>query len=203
MEAYKIMYKIEVPYSELKPMMKYINSFLGLACSVDMLTWKIYPNAKELSESMGCFEALRNHIIGPPEHSPFQLNDPTVKCICPGDGASPSTGAMVAMRSAWEVYSVDPLIKDKKEWKNIKRLNIVQKRIEDFSIEAEKAVILAVHNHSKLIDCVKAVKNAKHISIIAIPCCVRQELYVKPDLEKFDRGIWSPQNKILIWYNIV
>lgn len=182
---------------------KHINDFLNLKCAPDMLERGLFPNAKEITESNAAYHATR-YLPG------YDLNDGDVRLIAVGDGTTPRTAAMFAFRSKWQCLSIDPGLR-KTEWRT-DRLYCIPKKIEDvrplcWMAPCERAVIVAVHSHAKLQDSLRIV-NAKHLAVIAIPCCVPQRLRgpdgdVKPDRRYRDTGIWSPKNEVLIWNDVV
>lgn len=104
---------------------------------------------------------------------------------------------MFAYRSAWQCHSVDPALRTSKDWP-VKRLTVHKKKIENFHIKAEKLVLVAVHSHASLIvadiNC-----QAPRKLILAMPCCVPQELTRHPDRESKDFGVWSPHNTWRVW----
>ena len=112
-------------HQEFMKRMRYINEMMGLSCFPDLLEMRIFPNGKEITESMAVYNFIRN------KQDWFELNDPEVVVIAVGDGCTPRTAAMFAFRSAWQCYSVDPNMK----WKNrgrVKRLTCLKDKIEDF-----------------------------------------------------------------------
>jgi hypothetical protein len=176
-------------------MVKYLSEFISLRCAPDMLNLRLFPNGKEISESFGAYDAVRYRM---PQ---FKLNDPSVTLIAVGDGNTPRTAATFAMRSAWTCHSVDPNLKGGSvRWSDIKRLTIHAKRIEDVHFEAERAVIVAVHSHAWLPNAVAAV-DAAEVGVVAMPCCVRQDLPVEPDREYHEKGVISPCRYVRIWHN--
>jgi hypothetical protein len=184
-------YSIDVPYSELNPFQQHINEFFQLNCLPDLLMTKIFPNAKEITESMAAYHAVRRTKM-------FALNDPEVVLLAVGDGHTPRTAGLFAFRSAWTCYSVDPVMRDRQY--PIKRLYLTNKKIEDtIPIVAKKAVIVAVHSHAPLQAAFEKV-HAEHKVVVAIPCCYKQELNdKKPDYEYVDKAIWSQKNKVKVW----
>ena len=121
--------------------------------------------------------------------------------IAVGDGSTPRTAATFCLHTAWQAISIDPNLRYNRNTRNIKRLDIRAKRIEDTTVECDKAIIVACHNHSLLRAALKSVK-ANSISVVALPCCVPQELDQQPDIEYNDFGCMSPARTIKIWRNI-
>lgn len=184
-------YKVDVPWPELRPLFRYINEALALKCFSDILEQRLFPDAKEITESMAAYNAIRN------KARLFNLGDPNVVLIAVADGNTPRTAAMFAYRTAWQCVSIDPRLV-KAGWP-IKRLTCWQKRIEDCEPQHfSKLVIVAVHSHAPL-DIVCARFTSDERVVVAIPCCVKQERERAPDFAYIDKGIWSPKNKILVW----
>lgn len=86
---------------------RYVDEFLGLRCAPELLEMRLFPNGKEITESMSAYSAARKYVSCLPG---FALNDPNVSVICVGDGHQPRTATLFAMRTAWSTYSVDPLL---------------------------------------------------------------------------------------------
>lgn len=167
----------------------YINRFISMNCAVDMLRLGLFPNAKEITESYGAFEALCRF----PE---YDVKNPTINIVCVGDGTTPRTAATFAFRTKWNCYSIDPLLK---HVNGIHRLQQYRKKIEECSFTFDTpTIICCVHSHAKLKECLKSIR-APELSIISIPCCVPQYLDVEPDIEYKDSNIWSPENTVKIW----
>jgi len=190
------------------PALRYLNEFTKLKCAPDLLAWGLFPNAKEITESLGAYNAIRKHIR-------WDLGDPTNNCVVVGDGNTPRTAAVIACRSNWNVVSIDPRMK-KKHWP-IRKLTTVIGTIEEYYAKTDAAtIIVAVHSHADLSHALANITSPKRAAI-AIPCCKKQEVYVKSrwpdigmgtewrrpaDMEYFDFGIASPQNKVKIWFNV-
>ena len=184
-----------IQWKQIKPMFRHINGIMANACFPDMLATKVYPNAKELTESAAAFDVVRNKM------PVFALNDPGVTLIAVADGSTPRTAAMFAFRTRWNCISIDPNL-NHKEWENkIKRLTLFRKKIEDVHpMHFPKLVIAAVHSHAPF-DLVCERFTADERLAIAIPCCYVQERERPPDLEYVDIGIWSPKNVVKVWWD--
>lgn len=169
----------------------YIERFLGMSCAVDLLAHKMFPNAKEITESFGCFEAAVNNLN-------YGRQD-NVNVVCVGDGTSPRTAAMFAFRSPWQCHSIDPAMRNKGSWVSINRLKIYSKKIQDVKLEFDSPCILIhCHAHVTLETSLKSIKAPK-ISIVSMECCVRQYLNKEPDIKYNDNAVWSKCNEIKIW----
>lgn len=189
-------FKVELTYGEYMPLFRYINELVGCSCFPDLLALKIFPNAKELTESAAAYNAVRHRL------KQYDLKDPTVSVVCVGDGCTPRTASMFAFRSAWTCYSIDPNMNDGKWEASVKRLHIVKSKIEDWHGEFDKVIVVAVHSHATLENAALNV-TGKQRSFVAIPCCVKQTLWsIAPDVEYVDKGIWSPENKVKVWRSV-
>lgn len=83
---------------------KYLDWLCTATCAPQLLQAKLFPNAKEVTETMACFEATTH--LGPG----YEWNNPDVTVFVVGDGHKPRTGATFACRTAWNVFSIDPLL---------------------------------------------------------------------------------------------
>jgi len=84
--------------------MGYLDRFLKWDCSPTLLGMGIFPNAKEITESMACYSAAD-------ERLGFKFADPGTLCVVVGDGATPRTAALFATRTKWRrIVSVDPAL---------------------------------------------------------------------------------------------
>ena len=166
---------------------RYVEECFKLNSAMDM--FPLFPNVKEITESMGAFHSVVNKMGWK------ALSDRAMNLIVIGDGSTPRTAGLFALRSAWNCWSVDPALKDK-AW-SIKRLQLVKQKIETATLPAmEKSVVVAVHSHGPLL--LRPEWNVK--LVVAIPCCLPQDMAgVFPDSEYRDRGIWSPKNLVKVW----
>lgn len=173
----------------------YLNRFVTAKCAPDLLAMKMFPNAKEVTETYGMVEASAKIGEG------FEWNNPNVCLIAVGDGHKPRTAATFAMRTAWDCHSVDPVISN--VLFPVKRLTIHRKKIEDCQFNSNVPVlVVACHSHAKLDDAMRVIK-APRIAVISMPCCVTQRIGdIEPDEIYEDDAIWSPHNKIKIWRDV-
>ena len=176
-------------------MLRHVSEFVTLYCAPDMLGMRLFPNAKEISESFAAFDAARYKL------PTFDISDPSIALIAVGDGATPRTAATFAFRSKWACYSVDPLLRGgTKRWSAINRLTVCAQKIQSFKIKCDRAVLVAVHSHAKLSDCLPSI-HARELAVIAMPCCVRLEIPgVDPVITYESRGVISPMRTIKIWH---
>jgi hypothetical protein len=182
---------------------RYLDEFFRLRCASDMLRWQLFPNAKELTESFSAYDAVRSVL------DDFRLNDPGVTMVAVGDGSTPRTAATFALRTAWRCISVDPRLKchwssrAAHRWSEIRRLELQRTTIERAELCLEgPTVIVAVHSHAKLTAAVAACSGASSLAVVAIPCCVPQELQVPPCADYPDPGNLSPQRTVRVWRKV-
>ena len=178
---------------------KYLNEFIRLKCAPDLLMFKLFPNIKEITESMAVYNTVRKYL-----QNEFPLSSRDVTCLVVGDGHMPRTGALFAFRTNWDVISVDPnMFKDKPPLLRINRLLSVKGKIENFDnllqhIKTQKVLVVCVHSHAKLSACVAQLKE-KEITVISMPCCVPDDLNIVPEISYDDWGIHSPKRTINIY----
>ncbi len=179
-------------------MKKYINEFFRLNCAPQLLMYKLFPNVKEITESLGAFNAVRNVVMN---KTNIKFDDPLITIVCVGDGFVPRTAATFAMRSKWYCYSVDPNLRMKEY--PIKRLVQVNKKIEDIDLNFSNSIVIivAVHSHAKVEDMLNHIIG-KERHFVTIPCCVPHEINNKEYIGYFDENIWSEKNTVKIWMNI-
>lgn len=182
-----------ITHKDIKVKFKYINEIFGCACFPDIMALKIFPDGKEITESMSAYNFFRNY-----QDHLFELKDPSVSVVVVGDGCTPRTASMFAFRTAWSCYSIDPEMK----WRNngrVNRLTCIKERIENLEpYHFDKLVLIHIHSHAKLEDSVSRLTANKRV-VLSMPCCVKQERERPPDYSFIDEGIWSPKNKVDVW----
>ena len=213
------MHKVNLDPGAIRQFRKYFDEAMRLNCFRDLLAWGVFPDAKELTESFGAFHAVRKNLVGGRDEKFFggfhavrksdeksldwklEYKDDHVCVICVGDGSTPRTGATFAVRSNWHVFSVDPNLKLLEKWEPIKRLHLRKGKIEDCLFDYyNRFIVVAVHSHADLrasLTCIK--RDSARIAVVAIPCCIQQELKIPPDMTYDDSAILSPQNRVHIW----
>jgi hypothetical protein len=82
--------------------LKYLDDFIRLRCAPKLLELGVFPEAKEITESMACWNGIRllakrlraaREAAGPVEDAPSDLDDAV---ICVGDGAAPRSASLIA-----------------------------------------------------------------------------------------------------------
>ena len=177
------------------PSTKYLDEFIKLRCAPTLLQAGYFPNAKEITESIGGFRAVQNILQD-------QFSNPRVGAIVVGDGHTPRTGAMIAVRTRWTVYSIDPSASHVGDL-TIKNLKVVKSRVEEFipPRDIDIAVIVGVHSHGPIHGLWHFYESLGIARIaVAIPCCVELGTGMPyPDQDYQDYGIWSPERRVLVW----
>lgn len=181
-----------------KPSDRYLDEFLRLKCARDMIGFKLFPNIKEITESFGIYNAVRTHL------RELKLNDPNINLISVGDGRTPRTAATFAFRSAWQCWSIDPLLDriNNYHWNGIHRLITIQSNIEDIGREVFGkyiGILVHCHSHAKLSTSLSVLQNNFNIeAAISMPCCVPDDIGV-PTHSYADWDVHSPKRTINIY----
>jgi hypothetical protein len=170
---------------------KYLDDFIALKCAPDLLALKVFPNIKEITESQSAYYACKRL---------FRPTDESVTAVCVGDGSTPRTGALLAFRTKWNVFSVDPALARKAdEYSSVQRLTVVPKKIEDFELHTDgPMLIVAVHSHAKLSVCLSKLSGTS-VHVVSMPCCYPDDIKQSPDKHKADYGIMSPKCDVNTW----
>lgn len=179
---------------------QYLSELLSLACGPELLKLRLYPDAKELTESFAAFNAVRKHM-----GSSFLPDDPTVTVICVGDGSLPRTAALFAFRTKWQCYAVDPQMRQPGvQWGGIDRLQAMTAKIEDCKFSADRVLVVCVHAHVGLEECIAVMDWKKALGIVVMPCCNYYSRLTMSDnqtplAEYYDTGVVSPHRLIRVY----
>ena len=177
---------------------KYMNEFLKTKCSIILLENELFPDAKELSESFATFNACRKHL------GEFKMDDESISLISVGDGMTPRTAALFALRTSWHCIAIDPkmgLSKKSKQKYDIARLQFHRAKIEEVRIRAKKAIIVMVHAHISLAKTLASVTSDDGTAAcIALPCCNYYASIDAPNrIEYSDIAVLSPHRTVRVW----
>ncbi|OQS02554.1 hypothetical protein THRCLA_05083 [Thraustotheca clavata] len=188
--------------------LRYLNEFVGdLKCAAQLLECQLFPDAKEVTETMGVFNAIRKlHLT---ESDPFP-NEFRNGIVVVGDGMTPRTAAMFASRTkGWICYSVDPIMRvSTKEapvpWEKLNNVIPICAKIEDIRIRLNKAIVILVHAHVTMEQAMASIQANDVVAVLTLPCCNwygRQEYYLNkhPDIVYDDMSILSKHREIRIW----
>lgn len=180
---------------------RYIQRFFGLKSASNFIELGLFPNIKEISESMSMFYCVTDRIL-PLIESNRSLDN--VHIIVCGDGCTPRTAALFAFMSKAKCYSIDPLMIEKYQYRQINRLNVYKNVIEDFSLKISDdqiAIILMPHSHAKIEDSWNCVQ-AKNKWLVKMPCCTKDLLDWDTVIKYEDEYNISPANKMLVWNSL-
>jgi len=184
-------------YQARNGLKKHVDEFVKLKCSPVLLELGLFPNAKEITESMAAFHAVRKFLVNRGILGEKALKRDDITVLVPGDGHVPRTGALFAHRSNWRVVSVDPCMRDR-DYKT-KRLTAIRDKVENIEVvEDEVVIIAAVHSHAKLSESVKKAKG-KHVFVVSMSCCVPDDLKWPLIRGYVDAGVWSPENNVRVY----
>lgn len=171
---------------------RYFDALLNIHAGARLVELKVYPDAKELTESFAAFRAALKF------REFFPLSDPDVNLVVVGDGKTPATATTFALQTRWKCHSVDPRLRPDSRWDSVPRLKVHPSPIEEVSFEADRLVMVAVHAH---VDArvIRSRLNAREMLFVFIPCCVPVELGRSPDVEYEDEDVLSGARRVLIW----
>ena len=197
--------KQEILLTLRKPSLRYLDWLLRINSGEDILRHQLFPNAKEVTESVAAYFAVRKNLS-----DIYKFDDPSVLVVVVGDGTKPRTGAIFAYMTKWTVVSVDPIMQTEHGWNaKIDRLHAYKARIEDTGViwgredckQFKKLIIVSVHGHAKLTDCLEVTLkiDAEEATIISIPCCIEDDLAQDPDKSYIDWSIWSEHRLVNIY----
>jgi hypothetical protein len=175
------------------PSLRYFDEFMRLKCAPDLLKLKLFPNAKEVSESFAALRAVRKIMKAE------SFGDDSIKLIDVACGSTPRTAALFAFLTKWKIFAVDPVLKHQGRYDAVNNLTCHSKKIEEVEFWSDSTVVVtAVHAHVKLDVILKRI-HAPRIVLIAMPCCQPLELKEEPEKEYEDYGCWSPHRTVKVW----
>ncbi len=181
---------------------RYMDEFVLMDCGVDLHELKLFPNAKEITESFAMFNAYRKHLL-------WSLkSERGVMVIVIGDGSTPRTAATFAFRTKHYCVSIDPKLNlDKCDLSRIRQLRVLPFEIQNNVVKSylntdlgddDAALIVLPHSHAPAQEVLKATESFKRRAIISMDCCQEND-FGTPDIEYDDWGVWSPKRTIKIW----
>uniref|UniRef100_K3WDE4 Uncharacterized protein n=1 Tax=Globisporangium ultimum (strain ATCC 200006 / CBS 805.95 / DAOM BR144) TaxID=431595 RepID=K3WDE4_GLOUD len=200
--------------------LRYLNEFVGkLQCAPALLEHNLYPDAKEITESMGVFNAVRKYMLRDDQEAAMQTElqqragDAVGKAdgiVVVGDGSTPRTAAMFAHRLRhWKSYSIDPAMEYRSSerslgWEKISNLVVIRNKIEKVRITLRRAIVVLVHAHVTLEQALSAIDAEMVVGVITLPCCnwfsKQETLFGRhPDLVYDDFSILSDKREVRLW----
>jgi hypothetical protein len=181
---------------------RYVTEFLQLHCAAELAESRVFPDAKELTESFSAFNAWRAHLS-----DDFSADDPNITLVSVGDGRTPRTAALFAFRTRWNCIAVDPemgLAKDSKAPYAIDRLQHYCAKIEEMRIKTKRCIIVMVHAHVPLTTTLRSIEASEGgtAACIALPCCNYYSAIDAPNRavpEYEDMSVISPHRTVRVW----
>lgn len=190
-----------------KPTLRYLDEFIKLKCAPDLLNLELFPNAKEITESMAAFNAVRKNVVN--DNLTYHANH--IMLLDVGSGNVPRTAALFAFRTKWDCIAIDPQLPKKGQPQSIrimKRLEAYEDDINNLIISAttfehfckevwhtyinynkiNAMIICAIHAHIRFEEFLSVIKIIRKqgyifpIYMIYMPCCkyadsIKQENY--------------------------
>ena len=218
---------------------RYVTELLKLACAPELVRLRLFPDAKELTESFAANNAARSFLYPRgAERGRVDPADAAVTCVAVGDGNTPRTAALFAFLTRWQCVAVDPEMVEWREWGKrrgvvddgeadarggtgdaldapgevppgawggVRRLRAFRKKIQEIRVECEKAVLVLVHAHVSLAECLAQVQTRSgRCSAVILPCCnwyqkLRHPEGAPPLAEYDDGSVASPQRTVRVF----
>ena len=222
---------------------RYVTELLKLACAPELVRLRLFPDAKELTESFAANNAARSFLYPRgAERGRVDPADAAVTCVAVGDGTTPRTAALFAFLTRWHCVAVDPEMVEWREWKKrrgvvddsdddddddddargggapddrsgvptgawggVRRLRAFRRKIQETRVECEKAILVLVHAHVSLAECLAQVKTRSgRCSAVILPCCnwyqkLRHPEGAPPIAEYDDENVASPQRTVRVF----
>eukprot|EP01063_Lacrimia_lanifica_P008990 TRINITY_DN16040_c0_g1_i1.p1 TRINITY_DN16040_c0_g1~~TRINITY_DN16040_c0_g1_i1.p1 ORF type:complete len:810 (+),score=222.18 TRINITY_DN16040_c0_g1_i1:64-2493(+) len=199
--------------------MTHLDQFIQWGCSAELLRMKLFPNAQEITESVGCLAAADKELG---DELRFGASD--VTCVVVGDGSRPRTAALACCRTKWRrVISIDPALRTHdatamEEWKALERLELRKAKIEETTIDVDPAldsavVIILPHAHippNKAIGALRLPAAVEaptlRIVVVQLPCCDYEWhdrcVGVAPDVIYEDIAMASSRRLVRVWRDV-
>jgi hypothetical protein len=96
----------------------YIDRVFGMRCFEDLVRLRVFPDAKDISESYGVLQAaIRQGLLvqcGGGTSARQAERRQGVLCISIGDGATARTACLASFLTSWHTVSIDPMLRP--EW---------------------------------------------------------------------------------------
>lgn len=216
--------------SRLQPVsFRYVDEFVALNCAEDLLRLKVFPNGKELAESMSAYSTVREYLhVHGAEHAQtdgiLSFKDPNVVLVAVGDGVTPRTASLFAFRTAWRCISIDPAMRDVEKWRGVSSLTVLKARVQDVRVkvrDGERVVVVMWHCHCGVADAVGSLEFdgekwdcedrersrelRKRVAVVSCACCnydaVQREMPdgARPDVEFEDFAVPGLMRTVRVW----
>ena len=200
---------------------------LRLGCAPELMRLRLFPDAKELTETFAVHQAVRSRL-----GASYPKTDEGVTLVAVGDGNTPRTAALFAFLTRWHCVSIDPEIVPWREWRarklvagpsssavedededdgddgnwgGIRRLSAFRRKMQEVTVDCDRAVLVLVHAHVSLADCLAGVRTRTgECAAVIMPCC---NWYARCDIrtenaadgESDDPAVVSPHREVRVF----
>ena len=186
------------------PSPTYINQFLKLHCSSDLLNLGIFDTATQITTAIAAWKAFFICLDG---RNNIKCNLPT-KIICIDNDNKPRIGTFCSFMSPFSIDHVSPAISNKTiryfkySVNNLSVYNEVEAYIDGFVLDAPSVLILQTPSHALL----KKIRTSQFIDTRTI--IIHHPLSKKDGGERLedismsyeDIGIWSENNVVSMYW---
>lgn len=142
----------------------------------------------------------------------YIIDDPNTICYVIADGTKPRTGVMLLYSTKWDIIVTDPVME--KQWlgnKYDERLTCFNELSQDLHLKGpsrgtEMVIVIGVHSHADYSEFHKRLVDFYDVPLlmVSIPCCkgfVHTIDELEPLITVEEHGIFSPKNKVLVYYD--
>lgn len=178
---------------------KYIQRFISWKSAIDMWQLELFPNVKEIAESMSMLYAIEEKLSIWDEN--IKKNNPNINVVVVGDGVKPRTACIFAFNTTWKTWSIDPSMRDK-DYSSVKRLSVIKSKVEDvetMDFGDEILIIIMPHSHAPIQECWNRFQSTRKW-LIKLECCTHDKLNM-PYFAYKDKYAITAANNIFIWSN--
>lgn len=179
---------------------KYLQRFHSWKSALDMWALNLFPNLKEVAESMSMFYAVEEKLMK--WDSNIDRKAENINVIVVGDGTKPRTAAVFAFNMRWKCWSIDPDMKEIDYSESIQRLTVIKDRVENvqpIDFGNEITIIIMPHSHAPIKECWNRFTSTRKW-LIKLECCTKDKLDI-PYFAYVDKFAITKANNIFIWSN--
>ncbi|CAE8586544.1 unnamed protein product, partial [Polarella glacialis] len=199
----------------------YLDRVFKMTCFFDLVRLRVFPDAKDISESYGAIAAGARHCrLGPNAEKASG-----VLCLAVGDGSTPRTAGLAAFITRWTCVSIDPCLRE--EWaganpKDVRGLHgfvgtfeewVPEKLQEAKELASQNGplthlLILCVHSHNRFrgpadMELLRSGLGFPPTTLVSLPCChlsnPRVDLKRPPDMSFEDLAVFSQCREVNLW----
>lgn len=178
---------------------KYLNRFLSWNSAANMLELNLFPNIKEIAESMSMFYAVEEKLMKW-DTNIIKKSD-NIHVIVVGDGNRPRTGCVFAFNTNWNVISIDPLMKPI-DYSSVRHLTVIKDKIENLEpldFGDDIVIVVMPHSHAPIDTCWNKYQSTRKW-LIKLECCTHDKLDF-PYYAYRDTYAITQANNVFIWNN--